>query len=399
MAVEVREIRDEDEGIRTKRRAKMPKKKLFEFDLHNEIVSLNLTLNELVNDDAPMYVSENGNLSKYERQNTDEQYAFYQDQNTKASIMVRCNADMCKPLGTFSVKGKKYRLDINGHPIESTSLLTPVADPPNMIVSREGDMVILKLDPSKPVVHNETVVSSTPPSHPGQQGSREKRAIPTGSDIIEIMVYTDEVICSRFITLYNGNKSAGLEATRFYYALLINEMDTVYQPFQSHPSNTAGIDIRLFFSGIVVSCTEFYGLFYAVISARKRGHDRAAALAVYHLSSNTILGANHDEDVGCPLGYMMSAYATTGTLATATTQYQFSTCSVGDIQDTWCVKGQCVDKTTSGSIAPGNCYVYKTCVKQNKMSVGDGCCQGSETTNCCVLGRREKSCYVVTPCD
>ncbi|KAK3578141.1 hypothetical protein CHS0354_010095 [Potamilus streckersoni] len=71
-SVEVREIHVDDEGLRTKRRAKMPKKKIFEIDLNNETVTLDLTLNELVTDNAPMYVSANGKLKKWERENTDE---------------------------------------------------------------------------------------------------------------------------------------------------------------------------------------------------------------------------------------------------------------------------------------------------------------------------------------
>ncbi|KAK3590047.1 hypothetical protein CHS0354_041073 [Potamilus streckersoni] len=31
-------------------------------------------------------------------------------------------------------------------------------------------------------------------------------------------------------------------------------MDSIYQSFRTHPSNTAGLDIRLFLSGIVVAC-------------------------------------------------------------------------------------------------------------------------------------------------
>ncbi|KAK3578142.1 hypothetical protein CHS0354_010096 [Potamilus streckersoni] len=409
-----------------------------------------------------------------------------------------------------------------------------------MTALKRRSLKCLEIDNSNDVVPNETQVSTPSSSPPGQQGSRQKRAIPAGADIVEIMVYTDEVICNRFIALNNGDKNAGLEATRFYYALLINEIDTVYQPFQSHPSNTAGLDIRLFFSGIVISCgsttaawsssgsssssdlSSFaswqssqktkYGFKYDIamgISGKMKGsvlgiayvgticNSQYGANVIYETPSSTWLmttsahelghnlGASHDEDLGCPLGYIMSAYARTGTVATATTQYEFSTCSVGTIQtkisslgstrctlnynfndtaydeyragaiggdvlsldyqcqvyygsgssacrtnsstmcysgvycqtstgcngriqlvkertqcDTnkWCVKGQCVDKITSGTNVPGDCFVYKTCVIQNKLPVGDGCCQGTVTTNCCVLGKRQSSCYVKVPC-
>ncbi|KAK3590218.1 hypothetical protein CHS0354_041279 [Potamilus streckersoni] len=536
MEVKVREIRVDNEGLRTKRRATMPKKKIFEIDLNNETVTLDLTLNELVNDNAPMYVSENGELKKWERKNTDEQYAFYQDKNTMASIMVRCNGELCKPIGTFSVKGKKYSLDLKGKPIESTSLVSPIADPPNIKVSMEGDMVILKTDPSKHVVQNQIQVFTQFPSQSGQEGSRKIRSIPAGADIVEIMVYTDEVICSRFIDLNTGDKNAGLEATRFYYALLINEMDTVYQPFHRHPSNTAGLDIRLFFSGIVVSCgsttatwssdrhdpvtdittfrkwqfsqKKIYSLKYDIamgISGKIKDYILGIAYrgficdsqygtnVIYETLNSTWLmitsahelghnlGSSHDNSTDCPMGYIMNPYAPNGNVSTAKTQYQFSNCSVRDIQRTltslgstrctlnhnfndtaydeyragaiggdvlsldyqcqvyygsgssacrtnsstmcysgvycltatgckgrmhlvkertqcdtnkWCVKGQCVKKTTSGK----NCFVYKTCVRQKFLPVGDGCCQGSVTTNCCKIKWYQSSCYVKVPC-
>ncbi|KAK3590040.1 hypothetical protein CHS0354_041066 [Potamilus streckersoni] len=34
-------------------------------------------------------------------------------------------------------------------------------------------------------------------------------------------------------------------------------MDTLFQPFKNHSANKAGLDIRLFFSGIVTACARF----------------------------------------------------------------------------------------------------------------------------------------------
>ncbi|KAL3863924.1 hypothetical protein ACJMK2_005645 [Sinanodonta woodiana] len=546
--VGVREVHVENEGFRARRETEMPRKKKFEIDLKGDTVTLDLTLNELVKGDAPVYVVEGDGLKKWEQENTDEQYGFYQDQQMQASIMVRCSKGICRPIGSFTAKGQRYHLSLDGEPIESSSLLSPVKEQPIVNISRENDMVIVTEGAANNDANNveqdpnaRTLMSTlVPEMNASQKDSRKKRAIPVGTDIVEIMVYVDDAICSSFMALSNDNRNAAIVTMRAYYALLVNEMDSVFKPFNNHPDNTAGLDIRLFYSGIVTSCTsvgsawskaankagtdlsEFAAwqhskrtnsnIKYDIamgISGRKKGSELGiayvgsicntpyAALVVYESSSSTFLmttavhelahnlGARHDQPAGCTGTYLMNAYASTGTEATAKTQYEFSSCSVQQIQtkisglgsdrctlkhnfnDTrydalraraiggekfsldfqcqlyfgptsyacsvnsstmcysgvycqtpagcdgklqlvkehttcddlkWCVKGECVNIYTGGVETPDGCVIYSTCQRKNKQLEGDGCCQGSVTTDCCMLGERQSSCSMEVPC-
>ncbi|KAL3863928.1 hypothetical protein ACJMK2_005649 [Sinanodonta woodiana] len=546
--VDVRYIRHEGEGLRTKRESEMSLKKIFEIDVNETTVTLDLELNELVNEAAPMYVLEYGKLTTWDNPTTDETLGFYQDRNNQASMLVRCKEDLCKPIGTFTVHGQRYHLDLEGKSIESTSLLTPVENPPKVNISRNGDMIAVTLDTASADSQILTEVYSqlnsndsvVPDTYSSQRVSANDNDILSGTDIVEIMVYTDEVICKRFIALENNDKNEGLRVLRNYYALLVNEMDTIYQSFRTHPSNTAGLDIRLFLTGIVIACDfaaapwshdsghsfydaldlaawqenqkKQYNFTYDIamgISAKMKFHDLGVAFtgsicnnregvniiyenvssswlmttAVHELGHN--LGAAHDQNVNCPAGYLMSDIATSGTESTAKTQYEFSTCSVTQIQSTltslgsnrctlkntfngtqykgfragaiggevftadyqcqlyygagsyacsknsqtmcfsgiycqtftgcngkmelvkertecdtnkWCVRGQCVDKTTSASDAPSDCFLYKTCRQVGSEMMGDGCCQGSVTTDCCVSGSLTNSCIIQVRC-
>ncbi|KAK3590044.1 hypothetical protein CHS0354_041070 [Potamilus streckersoni] len=70
--VGVREVHVENEGLRAKRGTEMPMKKKFEIELKGETVTLDLTLNEFVDKNAPIYVVEGGELKQWQRENTDE---------------------------------------------------------------------------------------------------------------------------------------------------------------------------------------------------------------------------------------------------------------------------------------------------------------------------------------
>ncbi|KAL3863925.1 hypothetical protein ACJMK2_005646 [Sinanodonta woodiana] len=546
--VGVREVHVENEGFRARRGTEMPRKKKFEIDLKGDTVTLDLTLNELVKGDAPVYVVEGDELKKWEQENTDEQYGFYQDQHMQASIMVRCSKGICRPIGSFTTRGQRYHLSLDGEPIESSSLLSPVKEQPILNISRQNDMVIVTEtvsnddDKNENLVPNARTLMSTlvPEMNDSQQDSRKKRAIPVGTDIVELMVYVDDAICSSFMALSNDNRNAAIVTMRAYYALLVNEMDSVFKPFKNHPHNTAGLDIRLFYSGIVTSCSssvigwstkgknsraDLYnfaewqeekkntsGLKYDIamgISGRIKGIELGIAyvgsickalygsLVVYQCDWSTFLmttavhelvhnlGARHDQPSGCTGTYLMNEYASTGTEATAQTQYEFSSCSVQQIQtkisslgsdrctlkhnfnDTrydalraraiggekfslefqcqlffgptsyacsvnsstmcysgvycqtstgcdgrmqlvkehttcddlkWCVKGQCVNINEGRVETPDSCVIYSTCKRRNKQLEGDGCCQGSVTTDCCMLGERQSSCSMEVPC-
>ncbi|KAK3590162.1 hypothetical protein CHS0354_041216 [Potamilus streckersoni] len=342
---------------------------------------------------------------------TYEQYGFYQDRHTRSSILVKCIKDVCKPLGSFTVGGKQYLLDLAHRAVESKSLLTPVERPPDMKISMEGDMVFFTPDSITPAVQKQTNDSDPIKSDltviPGskttsQQPSiktasktrykdRSKRGIPSKTDIVEIMVYADEVMCKRFFNLKNSDKTAGLEATRFFYALLVNEMDQVYQGFQDHPSNTARLAIRLLFSGILIACdsagapwstnrtnassdlSDFakwqknmkskLNLKYDIamgISGKIKGsgstmtlgigythaicNEQFGANIVYDTKFSTWLmttsvhelghnlGASHDQSQGCSGGHVMSVNQYTANASTATTQFEFTSCAVGAIK-------------------------------------------------------------------
>ncbi|KAK3590046.1 hypothetical protein CHS0354_041072 [Potamilus streckersoni] len=203
--VDVRHIRHEGEDVRTKRESGMSVKHKFEIDVIGETVTLDLELNEFVKAAAPMYVIEDGKLGKWENPNTSEILGFYQDRNNQASMMVICKEELCKPIGTFAVNGQRYKLNLEGKSIESTSLLSPVENPPKVNISREGDMITVKLDSSSADGQNLTQVFSplnlngndVPEYLNSQQDSSNGIVIPSGTDIVEIMVYTDEVICKR----------------------------------------------------------------------------------------------------------------------------------------------------------------------------------------------------------
>ncbi|KAK3590039.1 hypothetical protein CHS0354_041065 [Potamilus streckersoni] len=66
--------------------------------------------------------------------------------------------------------------------------------------------------------------SLVPERNSSQQDSRKKRAILAGTDIVEIMVFADDAICSRFTDLENGDKDAAIVVMGSYYALLVNEV-------------------------------------------------------------------------------------------------------------------------------------------------------------------------------
>ncbi|KAK3590042.1 hypothetical protein CHS0354_041068 [Potamilus streckersoni] len=64
----------------------------------------------------------------------------------------------------------------------------------------------------------------------------------------------------------------------------------------------------------------------------------------------------------------------------------------------WCVKGQCVNISTGRVETPDDCIIYAKCQRKNNLLIGDGCCQGSVTTDCCMLGDRQSSCSMEIPC-
>ncbi|KAK3578140.1 hypothetical protein CHS0354_010094 [Potamilus streckersoni] len=72
-------------------------------------------------------------------------------------------------------------------------------------------------------------------------------------------------------------------------------MDTVYQPFHSHPSNTAGLDIRLFFSGIVISCGSTTATWS---SSRRSSSTDLSYFASWQISQKTKYGFKYDIAMG-----------------------------------------------------------------------------------------------------
>ncbi|KAL3864262.1 hypothetical protein ACJMK2_005963 [Sinanodonta woodiana] len=345
-----------------------------------------------------------GKNVKCKRTGTDERYGFYQDRHTRASILVKCMKDVCKPLGSFTVSGRQYILDLAHRAVESKSLLTPVERHPEMKISMEGDMVFYKSDSLAAAVQKQTNDSrtesdvhvfpgfKTTPQHQESKHRNKTRIVresekgnPSGTDVVEIMVYTDEIMCNRFYALKNNDRTAGLEATRFYYALLVNEMDQVYQGFQEHPSNSAGLAIRLAFSGILIACdsagapwstnrtnassdlSDFatwhnnlklklnlkydiamgisgYVVSFCVAFAHAICDAQAGASIIYDTRFSTwlmttavhelghILGASHDQSHGCSGGFLMSVNAFTANTSTATTQYEFTNCAISAIE-------------------------------------------------------------------
>ncbi|KAK3590041.1 hypothetical protein CHS0354_041067 [Potamilus streckersoni] len=65
----------------------------------------------------------------------------------------------------------------------------------------------------------------------------------------------------------------------------------------------------------------------------------------------------------------------------------------------WCEKGQCVNIFTGGEEIPDGCIIYARCQRENNQLVGDCCCQGSVTTDCCILGDLQSLCSMEIPCD
>ncbi|KAL3863453.1 hypothetical protein ACJMK2_005207, partial [Sinanodonta woodiana] len=224
----------------------------------SQTVELDLELNSLIRDDVNMYVTENDVTRLVEIiKNNEEQYGYYQDIKTKASVMVTCNKVKCIPVGTFSVHGKRYQLEPNNNITESTHFVTEIHPRPDS-TSMKGNSrpifdYIIPEDGSKLI--NETPINEPHNSDKSgyttnTRGSRIRREILADVDIVELYLYTDEAIFERFRQLYSDLETA-LEMTRQYYTLVCNEMDLEYQQVKN--ANSQGIDIRIYCKGIHVA--------------------------------------------------------------------------------------------------------------------------------------------------
>ncbi|KAK3611245.1 hypothetical protein CHS0354_003873 [Potamilus streckersoni] len=104
--VSVREVEVDDSRHRTTRHAWISRKKKFSFDFIRQRVELDLELNSLIRDDVNMYVTENN--------------------VTRLVEIIKSNEE----IGTFSVNGKRYRLDPNENLVESTHFVTEIRPKP-----------------------------------------------------------------------------------------------------------------------------------------------------------------------------------------------------------------------------------------------------------------------------
>ncbi|KAK3590026.1 hypothetical protein CHS0354_041052 [Potamilus streckersoni] len=120
----------------------MPQKKRFIFQLNGDEVELDLELNNFIRDDVSVHVTENGVTKLIEMPEDDkEMYGYYQDKKTNAAVVVECDKlrSICQPVGTFTLNGKKYRLETTGENSEATHFVTEIRQDDG-IADMQGDL-------------------------------------------------------------------------------------------------------------------------------------------------------------------------------------------------------------------------------------------------------------------
>ncbi|XP_033731610.1 zinc metalloproteinase/disintegrin-like, partial [Pecten maximus] len=184
----------------------------YKFSIRGENKRLHLTKTAHLDKDIPMYLMSKGNSTML-HQPSRRTYATYQDHDTGASILLKCDekSPSCNLYGGFYHEGEHFRIQPHS-PGSKHHRIAKTARPM--------------------VAYHDTALH-------GDVGSKEipltydvirKRAVSRGNNhVVEILVFLDDTIYDFFHKLSDGNEEETLAKMKMYYILIANDMDLRYQ--------------------------------------------------------------------------------------------------------------------------------------------------------------------------
>ncbi|KAL3832566.1 hypothetical protein ACJMK2_024199 [Sinanodonta woodiana] len=175
----------------------MPVKIRFRFELNADEVDLDLQLKRLINDDVKLYMTKNGVTQRMiTSNNDDEMCGLYQEGKTKAAVIVKCKQLewRCWPVGTFTLKGKRYRLETTDSQPEATHFVTEIHGDERYLDIHTDEQPI----PEYPLSPGINIADMTGQVGLKQTHRRLKRMIPAGVDIVEMFIFADNTIYKRY---------------------------------------------------------------------------------------------------------------------------------------------------------------------------------------------------------
>ncbi|KAL3832570.1 hypothetical protein ACJMK2_024203 [Sinanodonta woodiana] len=230
----------------------MPAKKMFGFELNVQEVKLDLQLKRVINDDVNLYMTEKGVTERMKLSNQDDEvYGYYQGMKTKATVIVKCKRYewRCSPVGTFTLNGKIYRIEMTDSLPEATHFVTEIHGDERYLDIDENEQPMPEYPQSTGII----IAGVTGQVSLKETYRRLKRMIPAGVDIIEVFVFADDAIYQRFLALY-GDKNTTMKMIREYYVLICNQMEDHVE--QIKHANKMGVDIEIYVKGIHVSSSS-----------------------------------------------------------------------------------------------------------------------------------------------